>query len=183
MCCCVYVRTGGALSRSDPEGLDLDLQRLRRRILSLPPPSMGEVAPQATEGALAEVAPTVLRHRPQPLRGKCPPSVSFADISPEGGDKKLSFPFEEVGALLRLRRQIHHPRRYIICAPHFPLGRSPLPLSHIAAGVPLQPPFLTAVPGISAVHPKISSFLRILRAYPFLSALPLPVPWRGSLCY
>ena len=32
---------------------------MRRRLCSSPPPSMGEVAPQATEGALAKVAPTV----------------------------------------------------------------------------------------------------------------------------
>ena len=37
----------------------VEAKRLRRRPLSLPPPSMGEVAPQATEGALAKAAPTV----------------------------------------------------------------------------------------------------------------------------
>ena len=52
-------------------------------------PSMGEVAPQVPEGALAEVAPTVSLCHP-PLCGN--PSCGFTAK--------------------------YDPRRYIICAPH-----------------------------------------------------------------
>ena len=37
------------------------------------------------------------------------------------------------------RREINNLRRSMNCAPHLPLGRSPFPLSHFAAGITLAP--------------------------------------------
>ena len=110
MCRCVYVRTGGAdkieeTRAAGPVGLDLGLglQRLRRRILCLPPPSMGEVARAARRRGLP------LKSLP-PLSGighgrscgKCTPLPALRDF-PRRGQQVSWLPLR--GSWRRRRRR------------------------------------------------------------------------------